>query len=59
MWKFHPGKNQQVNIELTPASFEFVDWNQRKMMVTTGEYEVYYGNSLDSKNLRNTKITIR
>ena len=53
------GKNQQVNIELTPASFEFVDWNQRKMMVTTGEYEVYYGNSLDSKNLRNTKITIR
>ena len=53
------GKSQQVNIELTPASFEFFDWSQRKMMVTPGEYEVYYGNSSDSKNLKTKKITIR
>jgi len=53
------GESQQVNIELTPASFEFFDWSQRKMMVTPGEYEVYYGNSSDSKNLKTKKITIR
>jgi len=53
------GKNQQVNIELTPASFEFFDWSQRKMMVTAGEYEIYYGNSSDSKNLKTKKIIIR
>jgi len=53
------GKSKQVNIELTPASFEFFDWSQRKMMVTPGEYEVYYGNSSDSKNLKTKKITIR
>src|ERR1035437_3729721 len=44
------GQSQQVNIELTPASFEFFDWSQRKMMVTPSEYVVYYGTSSDSKN---------
>jgi beta-glucosidase len=53
------GKIQQVAIDLNPSSFEFFDWSQRKMMVTPGEYEVSYGNSSDSKGLKNTKITIR
>lgn len=53
------GKTQQVAIDLNPSSFEFFDWSQRKMMVTPGEYEVYYGNSSDSKDLKATKITIR
>jgi len=53
------GKTQQVSIDLTPNSFEFFDWSQRKMMVTPGEYEVYYGNSSDSKNLKTIQITIR
>jgi len=48
-----------VSIDLTPNSFEFFDWSQRKMMVTPGEYEVYYGNSSDSKNLKTIQITIR
>jgi beta-glucosidase len=53
------GKTQKVPIELTPSSFEFFDWNQRKMIVTPGEYEVYYGNSSDFKDLKKTKITIQ
>jgi hypothetical protein len=29
------------------------------MVVTSGEYEVFYGNSSDLKNLRSTKINIK
>lgn len=53
------GKTQQVAIDLNPSSFEFFDWRQRKMMVTPGEYEVYYGNSSDAKSLKIIKITIQ
>jgi len=53
------GKTQQVSIELNPSSFEFFDWSQRKMMVTSGEYEVYYGNSSDGKLLKSINLTIR
>ena len=53
------GKNANVIINLTPAAFEFFDWSQRKMMVTPGEYEVYYGNSSDTKDLKATKIRIK
>jgi len=53
------GKTQKVAIDLTPSSFEFFDWSQRKMMVTPGEYEVYYGNSSDSKNLKMCRITLQ
>jgi beta-glucosidase len=52
------GKTQQVTINLPPLSFEFYDWNQRKMDIVPGEYEVYYGNSSDAKDLKSTKITI-
>ncbi len=53
------GKTQQVTIELANSAFEFYDWNQRKMMVTPGEYEVYYGSSSDAKDLKMDKITIQ
>jgi beta-glucosidase len=56
--KVAAGKTQQVTIDLTPASFEFYDWNQRKMAVTPGEYEVYYGNSSDTKDLKIAKVTV-
>jgi len=52
------GKIKQVAIELTPSSFEFFDWSQRKMMVTPGEYEIFYGNSSDDKNMKLAKLTI-
>lgn len=53
------GKSETATIELTPASFEFYDWSQRQMAVTPGEYEVLYGNSSDSKDLKTMKVTIQ
>ncbi|HJV78203.1 MAG TPA: xylan 1,4-beta-xylosidase [Paludibacter sp.] len=53
------GNTRQVNIDLNPSSFEFFDWSQRKMMVTPGEYEVYYGKSSDNKRLKMLRITVR
>ena len=52
------GKTIPVSIDLPPSAFEFYDRNQLKMAVTSGEYEVYYGNSSDVKNLKKLKIVI-
>jgi len=52
------GKTQQVSIDLDPSSFEFFDWSQQKMMVTPGEYEVFYGNTSNTKDLKISKISI-
>ncbi len=52
------GETGSVSILLPPFSFEFYDWGQRKMAVTPGEYEVYYGNSSDLKDLKMTRIDI-
>ena len=52
------GKSEQITIDLPPSSFEFYDWSQRKMAVTPGEYEVYYGNSSDVKDLKMINILI-
>ena len=52
------GKTQQVSIELNPSSFEFFDWSQRKMAVTPGEYEVFYGNSSNDKYLKMSKVEV-
>jgi beta-glucosidase len=52
------GKTSPVSIDLPPSAFEFYDRSQLKMTVTTGEYEVYYGTSSDSKDLKMTKISI-
>jgi beta-glucosidase len=52
------GQTQQVAIELTPFSFEFYDVGLRKMAIATGEFEIYYGNSSDAKDLRSGRISI-
>ena len=52
------GEKANVTIDLPASSFEFYDWSQRKMMVTPGEYELYYGNSSDGKNLKTTIISV-
>jgi beta-glucosidase len=54
-----PGKTSIVSINLPPNAFEFFDRTTGKMVVTSGEYEVFYGNSSDLKNLRSTKINIK
>jgi beta-glucosidase len=52
------GESKQAVVELTPASFEFYDWGQRKITVAPGEYQVLYGNSSDANDLKTTTITI-
>jgi len=52
------GKTIPVSIDLPPSAFEFYDRSQLKMTVTSGEYEVYYGTSSDSKDLKMMKISI-
>ncbi|MBN1832073.1 MAG: glycoside hydrolase family 3 C-terminal domain-containing protein [Deltaproteobacteria bacterium] len=53
------GKTGQVAVDLPPSSFEFYSREQRKMVVTPGEYEVYYGNSSDVRDLKVVKITVQ
>lgn len=51
-------KTKQISIDLSPTSFEFYDWKQRKIAVTPGEYEVLYGNSSNDDDLSKLTITI-
>ena len=53
------GKTGQAVINLPYNSFEFFDRASVKMAVTPGEYEVWYGNSSEAKDLKMTKITIQ
>ena len=50
------GKTEQATIDLPPSSFEFYDWAKREMAVVPGDYEVFYGNSSDTKDLK--KVTV-
>jgi len=52
------GKTLPVSIGLSASAFEFFDQEQQKMMVTAGKYEVYYGTSSDTKDLKIAKISI-
>jgi beta-glucosidase len=53
------GKMSRAVINLPYTSFEFFDRASGKMAVTAGKYEVWYGNSSDTKDLKMAKITIQ
>jgi beta-glucosidase len=53
------GKSGQAVVNLPPASFEFFDRTSGKMAVAPGEYEIWYGNSSDVKDLKMAIITIQ
>ena len=53
------GKSGQALVNLPTSSFEFFDRTSGKMAVTPGEYEIWYGNSSDVRNLKMTLITIQ
>jgi beta-glucosidase len=55
----HVGETAKATIQLTPEAFEFFDWTQRKMMVTPGEYELYYGNTSDANFLKRAIIKVQ
>ena len=52
------GKTSQATINLSHTAFEFFDRVSGKMAVTSGEYELWYGNSSDIKDLKMVKIKI-
>jgi beta-glucosidase len=52
------GKSGQASIDLPPSTFEFYDWDQRKMAIVPGEYEVFYGSSSDEKDLKALTVKI-
>lgn len=52
------GRTQEATFNLNADSFEFFDWSQRRMMVTPGEYEVYYGKSSSLKDLKKINVKI-
>jgi len=53
------GEKQNVTIDLPASSFEFYDTKINKMNVASGEYEVYYGNSSDVKDLKMSTVFIK
>ena len=53
------GKTVEATIDLPWTSFEFFDRASGKMAVVPGEYEVWYGNSSDTKDLKMVNITVQ
>jgi len=53
------GKTDKAIIDLPYSSFEFYDENNLQMAVTPGEYEIWYGNSSATKDLKMIKIVIQ
>jgi beta-glucosidase len=52
------GKTARAVITLPRTSFEFFNRTSGKMDVTSGEYEILYGNSSDAKDLKSVKVTV-
>jgi len=52
------GKTTQEVINLPYSSFEFFDRESGKMNVTAGEYDILYGSSSDTKDLKTIRISI-
>lgn len=52
------GKTREITIDLPRLAFEFFDRVSGKMAVVPGEYEVWYGNSSATKDLKMLIITV-
>lgn len=53
------GKTVNAVINLPHSSFEFYNDQALQMKVTQGEYEIWYGNSSNARDLKRTKIKIQ
>jgi beta-glucosidase len=53
------GQSIKTVLDLPVSAFEFFDRTSGKMKVNPGEYELLYGTSSDSKDLKSVIITIR
>jgi beta-glucosidase len=52
------GKTVEVNINLPNSTFEFYDKASGSMAVAPGDYEIWYGNSSHTKDLKMLIVTI-
>ena len=52
------GKATDVMIKIPSSAFEFYNRSTGKMEISSGDYEILYGNSSDDKDLKNKKISI-
>jgi len=52
------GKTVNAIINLPYSTFEFYDDKALQVKVTPGEYELWYGNSSDAKDLKMTKVRV-
>lgn len=52
------GKASQIAIDLPSTAFEFYDSKSRKMRVSPGDYEIWYGNSSRTKDLKMIPLTV-
>jgi len=52
------GKTELVKFDLPAKTFEFFDPTDATVRVLPGEYEVLYGTSSDSKDLKSLKVTV-
>ena len=53
------GKTNQATISLPYNSFEFYDDKSLAVKVTPGDYELWYGNSSDAKDLKTMKVNVQ
>ena len=53
------GKTVNAVINLPYSSFEFYDEKSLQVKVMPGEYELWYGNSSDAKDLKLVRIGIQ
>ena len=53
------GKTARATINLSHTAFEFFDRTSGKLSLAAGDYEVWYGNSSDRKDLKMAKITVQ
>ncbi|MBG0857924.1 MAG: glycoside hydrolase family 3 C-terminal domain-containing protein [Bacteroidales bacterium] len=53
-----PGSSDKITIDLPGRAFEFFDKSSGKMVVVPGDYEVWYGNSSNDRDLKMVTITI-
>ncbi len=52
------GETKEITISLPAAAFEFYDRTSGKMLVLPGEYEIWYGRSSATKDLKKETVTI-
>jgi beta-glucosidase len=57
--KVAAGKSIDVNINLPKNAFEFYNKTNGKMDVSSGGYEVWYGNSSNTKDLKMILVTVQ